>query len=77
MRWIPYVYVRARCGTRNRRAEGGEGNPVASHKRHQRLTFRAIWIHRHVHRVAVIQAPAIMHVRLPERADGQLPAETL
>ena len=54
------VDVRAGGRTRYRVMKSGEGNSVAPEICHQRLSFDALRIDADIHRVAMIQTPAIM-----------------
>src|ERR1041384_3944854 len=69
VRGLADVYVRAGGRAGDGHVEGEERDAVGAQISHERLTFGAAGIHRHVHRVAMIEAHAIMHGRLPEGAD--------
>src|SRR3990167_9179821 len=74
-RLLTDVDVRARGGAAERAAERDEGNAGFAEEREERLALRAVGVQRHVERVPVVEAEAVVHGRLAPRADGQGPAE--
>src|ERR671930_536412 len=69
VRGPPDVYVRPRRGAGDGEAEGGEGDAGGAQVLHERAPLGAVGAEADVHRVVVVVAPAVVHRRLPERAD--------
>src|SRR5689334_10361937 len=72
MRWATDVNVRTSCGAGNRRAKGEERNTVAFEKVQQRLAFGTVGMKLNVHRVVMVEAPAIVNRALAEDGNRQL-----
>ncbi len=71
VRRIPDVNVRTGRGTGHGAAKGDEGDAGILQIVYQRLAFGAVGVHADIHRVAVIESPAIMQLRLTEGTNGQ------
>src|SRR5690348_17206979 len=72
MRWFADVNVWTGRGTGNGRAKGEERNRVALQEIQQRLAFGAVRMKLNVHRVVMVQAPAIVNRALAENSNRQL-----
>src|ERR1044072_10036640 len=72
MRWSTDVNVWTSRGAGNRRAKCEVRNSVAFKKVQQRLTFSTVRVQRDVHRVVMVQPPAVMNRALAEDSDRKL-----
>src|SRR5690349_17239854 len=72
MGWSTDVNVGTSRGARNRAAKRQKGNSIAFEKIQQRLAFGTVRVKRDVHRVAVVQPPAIVNRALAEDGNRQL-----
>src|SRR6476646_4008346 len=72
MRWSADVNVWASGRAGNRRAKRQKRNGVAFQKVQQRLTFGTVRMKRDIHRVVMIQPPAIVNRALAEDGNRQL-----
>src|SRR5687767_13354875 len=75
MRWSTDVDVWTSRGARNGRAKSQIRNSVSLEKIQQSLAFGAVRMKRNIHRVVVVQAPAIVNRALTEDGDGQFAFE--
>ena len=75
VRWSADVYVWTSGGARNRRAKRQIRNSVLLQKVQQRLAFDAVRMKLDIHRVVMVQPPAIMNCSLPEDRDRKLLVE--
>src|ERR671934_2428165 len=71
------VNVRARRLAGDGPAEGQERHAARAQPRDERLSLRAVRMHRDVERMAVIEAETIVRRRLAERAHAQRAVEPL
>ena len=67
--------VRPRRHSGNCDAKCRERNSIAAKEIHQRLTFWSIGVQRNVHRVMMIEPPAIVNRTLAKNCDRQRAAE--
>ena len=72
MRWPADVNVGTSGGARNRRAKREERNRVPLQEVQQRLVFGTVGMKLNVHRVVMVQPPAIVNRALAENGDRQL-----
>src|ERR1051326_6547087 len=72
MRWSTDVNGWTSRGAWNRRAKGEVRNAVAFQEVQQRLTFSTVRVQRDVHRVVMVQPPAVMNRALAEDSDRKL-----
>ena len=72
MRWSADVNVWTSSRARNRRAKRRIRNAVALEKIQERQAFGTIRMKRNVHRVAVVQPPAIMYCALAKNGNRQV-----
>src|SRR5882672_12416385 len=71
MRRTPDVNVRSGGRTRNRLTKREKRNAVGAQETEQRLSLRAVGMKRHIHRVVMIEAPAIVNRALAKDSDRQ------
>src|SRR5690349_15806435 len=72
MGWSTDVDVWTGCGAPNRAAKRQERNRVALEKIQEGLAFGAVRVKRDVHRVVMVQAPAVVNRALAEDRNRQL-----
>ena len=72
MRRPPDMNMRSGCGAWYRLTKREKRNPIRAQEAKQRLTFRAVRMERNVHRVAMIETPAIVNGALTKHRNRQL-----
>ena len=71
MRRSPDVNMRSGSCSRNRLAKCQKRNAIGAQEAQQRLSLRAIRMERNVHRIAMIEPPAIVNGALAKNRNRQ------